>query len=124
MSLMDDIFRAAALRGNSFTSAELAEDLSVAPDEVAKQLKILASVDAAKHDKNKWSLSVRRTEARDRIVAAKLSTDGVSREKLNELLPDFSPAQVYTSLQRLILVGKAAQSRDGSRTPKYEAKAA
>jgi len=64
----------------------------------------------------------RRTEARDRLVAASLKEVGsVSRETLNVQLPEHTSAQVYTSLQRLILKGQVKQVRDGSRTPTYVA---
>lgn len=120
MTTIDDIFRGGAALKNTFTSAELAEHLGATQDDVAKVLKTLSSVGAAVHDKNKWSLIGRRTDVRDQFVANALAAGATSRDKLNERLPDFTPAQVYTSLQRLILRGGAKQSRDGSRTPLYE----
>lgn len=118
--LTDEIFRAASARKNEFTAAELADDLGVDRDKVSSELKSLKTVGVAEYFKDKWRLIGRRTEARDRLVHAALARAGtISRAELNALLPSYTSAQVYTSLQRLILRGQAEQLRDGSRTPHY-----
>jgi len=119
--LTDQIFRAASARKNQFTAAELADDIGVPREAVSKELKSLKEIDAAANDSaGRWSLTCRRTEARDRAVKAALARQPhASRAELNEALSSHSPAQIYTSLQRLILKGQASQERDGSRTPRY-----
>lgn len=119
--ITDEIFRAAAARKNQFTAAELAEDLGVPRESISKELKALKDIDAAHNDTaGRWTLTCRRTEARDRAVKAALDRHpGASRAELNDALPSHSPAQIYTSLQRLILKGQARQERDGTRTPRY-----
>lgn len=117
---IDSIFKAAVARKNKFTAAQLSEDLGVDKDALVRDLKELKALGIADNTDGSWSLTVRRTAARDRMVAASLSKMGeVTRDQLNASLPGNTPAQVYTSLQRLIVVGRAQQKRDGSRTPRY-----
>lgn len=117
---IDEIYTAARLRKNSFTAAELAEDLKVETNAVVRELRMLSAVGAATNENGKWNLTKRKTEARDELVFVNLKRLGeIPRADLNTNMPDHTSAQVYTSLQRLILKGKAKQTRDGSRTPRY-----
>lgn len=117
---MDALFKAASERKNKFTAAELAEDLGEDKQDVVRELRLLSSVGAAESSDGTWKLTKRKTQARDEIVAASLTKLGeVPRAVLNDSLTPHTSAQVYTSLQRLILQGRARQTRDGSRTPRY-----
>ena len=119
--LIDQIFRAAAACKNQFTAADLADALGVQREVISKELKALKEVGAASNDTSgRWTLTRRRTEARDLLVRSALSRHPrASRAELNAALSSHTSAQVYTSLQRLILRGHATQERDGSRTPRY-----
>lgn len=120
--MIDDIYHAAIQRKNVFTAADLAADLGVDTAAVVKELRTLSSVGAAESENGKWRLTKRKTEARDELVHVSLRKLGeVPRADLNDALSDHTSAQVYTSLQRLILTGRAKQTRDGSRTPRYVA---
>lgn len=70
-----------------------------------------------------WSAGVKRTEFRDRLIAAAVAQAGeagLTMRALEKLVPASGP-QLYTSLARLQVAGRVSAVRDGTRTPSYVA---
>lgn len=112
------------LRGRALTAQALSELLQRPVVDVEETLTTLQQARVVRRKGDTWSLAdndARPTDIRDELVLKTVKTVKVtSREDLTPQIPGSTPAQVYTSLRRLCLTGRAKKTTNGSRTPVYE----